>query len=64
MYGIEVGSGENDALIIAAAICNDEMAGHQPAEARLLIERQQRCPRAPATQPCAGCGALCRTRFT
>jgi uncharacterized protein YxjI len=28
MYGIEVGSGENDALIIAAAVDNDEMAGH------------------------------------
>jgi hypothetical protein len=28
MYGIEVGSGENDALIIAATVCNDEMAGH------------------------------------
>jgi uncharacterized protein YxjI len=27
-YGIEIASGENDALILAAAVCIDEMAGH------------------------------------
>ena len=27
-YGIEVAPGENDALIIAAAVCIDEMGGH------------------------------------
>ncbi len=27
-YGIEIAPGENDALILAAAVCIDEMAGH------------------------------------
>jgi uncharacterized protein YxjI len=27
-YGIEIGPGENDALIVAATVCIDEMAGH------------------------------------
>ena len=27
-YGIEVAPGENDALILAATVCIDEMAGH------------------------------------
>ena len=26
-YGIEIAAGENDALILAAAVCIDEMAG-------------------------------------
>ena len=34
-YGIEIVPGENDALILAATVCIDEMAGRQPLSCHL-----------------------------